>query len=1482
MGATKGQELGSNRDDDTANSGANSAFNAINHQNAVSSECGDQSKRKPSSDSCGVMSAAAVLSTSVECGLNHTHNHSIGSQNSVACCKPPASSGKDNSKFGDGLQSANVGLITGTNMDLISDETGKLPSLTGDIGIAKDCMPPNNNNIATVKGDIQPPTMMSLPPSSTAASHETSSSLNTTANAHKSHLNSNNRNAMHNKGSMSMESQYMQQQNQVFVFSTQLANCAADAIMSGQFPSIIAFHCSQPATKSILEKHPLNEQQFKQGPGSWLNNFAQLKQGAKGMKTNVNSGMSPVLNTQYPPFRGSLNRAPCVRPCSHGPGGCAGPGMGPANNSCTNWPPQSEMCSDVGWQMHPNFVNSNSPNMPPNMRHPNSMAATRGCNPGNNSVMPPAVGQNSFSNNQMCFPHSNCGMQMPSSMPTGTKVPDENLTPQQRQHREEQLARLRELEMMINGGSELMNNPQPNMPHGNMRMPTPSQQMGGDPCGQGMLESCPSNSCMISEGEHSSDPSTSNMNNPSSVMVSNCGMGSCPPNHSNMPPHNAQMEWHKLQHQYYEENRRRKCPPQLSGSSHPSPMSQASSLNSPNPSIAPSPGKRLAGPPPPYRQGPRPLSSPHPSSPAATSSLSLPSPQIQSPADSRQFSSSNSCRLPPYASPGPPTPLADSSNVPLNSPKPGANTSLPSSTSGGASNTPISRTPSTGCTTTPSTATSSNSSPSLKKVSNLQANSLNTENAKSDSNSSGIMSENKPSLHSLNCNSPEVCSVKNEPQLYPVPSPQQIQYLNTFDGQELTIQKQPNTSLRETDLISPPELNFNNEFTSSQFPQQGMENGNRFMSPVENNVNHRFPNMSMTPNMCGPHYDMPPNQRFMTPENSVQRFNNPSFEHNRMPNAMDSNQPIRGPNMNCPQFSGSRMDGSRFSNPQDNFVNNRMRGPNPMDVGMPRFSSHMNENMQQSQYNPQMMHQMMTDQNQFNGPPHGNCLNQASNEGISSTHLQNLQKMTPPFDIGPTNKMDNLMNNNGQMIPSHPNGPPMAPPGPQQQMSQFDPIASMAAMSEQSPANPNMMPSATMNMTSMQVAASNSGPQSGGMVNFHTSMSSSMAHQNIGSNNNPNSGGMHYGMSSQMSHNMVGGPQTVNNTYVNATMSIQQLNIQNVTSPNYNSNVPPMQPCMNNPSGINPMSGPPLTGNMQMMSHNSVSPKLGLNASPVMNPRMSSNNPQHPFQQHQMQRGMSPMNYSGNANMGQRVPGAPYNSPNIQVKASAPNTIQYLPNRPINSGQQPASRPPNLDFLHRFTSPLTNLDNKVPTHNLQYFPNCSNMNTSQPTPPPNSNVPMSVGPGRPPMIRGSGSGAMMNTGGPAPCPSGAPTHGMMGEMFNRQPNPNTGPPPHNQMVPNSYPGMKPGVRGPGSVSPLDMPPDASQPLPPSVGHSYNYKQTPFYGNPAADPNYAVQFHNFQQQLYATNTRGNNSTNNNGGQIPPNSNMPSSNFFGAPK
>jgi len=56
-----------------------------------------------------------------------------------------------------------------------------------------------------------------------------------------------------------LEAQYMQQQNQIFVFSTKLANKAADGVLQGQYPTIIAFHTSQAATRKFLEVRKLEK-----------------------------------------------------------------------------------------------------------------------------------------------------------------------------------------------------------------------------------------------------------------------------------------------------------------------------------------------------------------------------------------------------------------------------------------------------------------------------------------------------------------------------------------------------------------------------------------------------------------------------------------------------------------------------------------------------------------------------------------------------------------------------------------------------------------------------------------------------------------------------------------------------------------------------------------------------------------------------------------------------------------------------------------------------------------------------------------------------------------------------------------------------------------------------------------------------------------------------------------------------------------------
>lgn len=255
------------------------------------------------------------------------------------------------------------------------------------------------------------------------------------------------------------------------------------------------------------------------------------------------------------------------------------------------------------------------------------------------------------------------------------------------------------------------------------------------------------------------------------------------------------------------------------------------------------------------------------------------------------------------------------------------------------------------------------------------------------------------------------------------------------------------------------------------------------------------------------------------------------------------------------------------------------------------------------------------------------------------------------------------------------------------------------------------------------------------------------------------------------------------------------------------------------------MGGPVRLGNPQMTTHpHAFSPGAVGNGGPVGRMPCPSVSPKP---------NMMPGGYSGPPGPRQVARGPSYNGANIQVKPSAPNTIQYLPSRPQPGVPGPRG-PPSLEFLQRFSNPLSNLDAKVPTHNLQYFPNNYQQNNNGGDMLSNMNC---GGVMRGGALRG-GSGGVMRVGVPnMPNMPNMPGFGGGGEqMFGN---------PGQMFVPDSK-GSPLGVGG--------MAPDASQPLPPSMGQANNFKNSSFIGPTTADPNYAQQFHNFQQQLYATNTR----------------------------
>lgn len=172
--------------------------------------------------------------------------------------------------------------------------------------------------------------------------------------------------------------QFIQQQNQVFVFNTMMANNAADAVEQRRFPSIIHFHMNQPITKKFMEKNSIKLQSLNRQPNnSWMaGNIRQPRIRGPNASTN---GM--------PPMRGnfaSTTNPPCFSPYNHNPppgpgpggggggGGAGSPGPGQWN---PNWPPSGPPPPNNHHHM------SGSGNVPPPFS--NDMKMGCGVNPMN-------------------------------------------------------------------------------------------------------------------------------------------------------------------------------------------------------------------------------------------------------------------------------------------------------------------------------------------------------------------------------------------------------------------------------------------------------------------------------------------------------------------------------------------------------------------------------------------------------------------------------------------------------------------------------------------------------------------------------------------------------------------------------------------------------------------------------------------------------------------------------------------------------------------------------------------------------------------------------------------------------------------------------------------------------------------------------------------------------------------------------------------
>ncbi|XP_043657353.1 protein BCL9 homolog [Drosophila teissieri] len=229
---------------------------------------------------------------------------------------------------------------------------------------------------------------------------------------------------------------YMQQQNHIFVFSTQLANKGAESVLSGQFQTIIAYHCTQPATKSFLEdffmKNPLkmNKLQRHNALGMpWIgmgqvgptppNSVAKITQQQPHSKT---------VGLLKPQFNQSENSKRST-----------------ASTPSNSFVDQSEpignetelMCWDGG-AANTSRSGQNSRNHVDSINTPSESQAIKILEAAGVDLGPVTKGSDP------CLTPENNIVSL-----QGVKVPDENLTPQQRQHREEQLAKIKKMNQFL-------------------------------------------------------------------------------------------------------------------------------------------------------------------------------------------------------------------------------------------------------------------------------------------------------------------------------------------------------------------------------------------------------------------------------------------------------------------------------------------------------------------------------------------------------------------------------------------------------------------------------------------------------------------------------------------------------------------------------------------------------------------------------------------------------------------------------------------------------------------------------------------------------------------------------------------------------------------------------------------------------------------------------------------------------------------------
>ncbi|XP_060843581.1 protein BCL9 homolog [Rhopalosiphum padi] len=1214
------------------------------------------------------------------------------------------------------------------------------------------------------------------------------------------------------------QQQYMQQQSQIFVFSTSLANKSAESVLAGQYPTIIAYHCAQPRTKKFLEKHPLKVNQFnRQNPGQWMNNVVASQQQMKHQQ-QLNKGMAP--HGGQPKYGGGTPYSRSMKN-SNSPSGAS------IENPMMQQQPGARMPM---WNHHQgNNINDSGPQQLQHSSNHNMMGSM--CGPGNNGIMGmsnhssggsmgPGMLMNSNNSNQsmmgagpgsMMNQHGNlCSMGPGSGGGMPMNGMDLDLMDHHNPHHQQHHPNPHHPSNMMDGGHRPMmgggphhpHHPPPHHPSGALHHRGPLG-MGGPPHHHGMSD------MMTMGGPNKCQPSSmdSLMSSSGGPPVSvPSGPGDSPGGHNSLASMMPSLDFDD---------------PIGSGNSSLGATSHHSLTGVQVPDENLTPQQRQ------HREEQQ----------ATLRKLQL----VLFPENS------NSGGGPSQQQPPPVTSSSSSVGGPLDncSGSGGMDDLMPSIDDDldvDAVVTAAAVTSSAGDLLLPPKTPTSCSSDWPKSMFG------NEDEKKKDGGRCGP----PPSYHQTVARSASV-PIVSVPSCSPnsplagngtgvtnsnlsLPSPRTCSALNSPAG------GRPSSNMSPTAVRSPG------------------SNGSRLQSSNPGTPVH----MSPGHNSCS----------------SMKQQKGP------MSNEFSPSSNIATPGQ--PSGGGQQSPDGLFchSNKQ---LSKRGDEPNLMPVPSPQHIQYLNT----------FDGQELTIQKQPN----------TGLKDSSSSTTTTTSTMSPSVPTS-QNNMDMIMTDSNMKsynivrpgdMPLNPSAAAAAAvaaglqTSQHQPMKHFDPISSLAQMNQQLANN---------------VAGGGSSPivnHGGGVPSLHHPGGPGHHHPGggmmspfgggggppmhmMGSNNDPMCGPMGMG-SGGMHDSGMGGPPGSGGRMMYGP------------GPGIGQGPPPPGPngggMSMGPGGGLPMGMPPIGGgrNGGMMMNSCVS-------GGPLSPKSSSMMQQQQYQQQQQQRLMPRIPAGGG-------PGVLYNGgANIQVKPSAPNTIQYLPNNSRGGGPRGAPPPPQnqqqqqqpgLDFLQRFSggpgnggNSLSNLDGKVPTHNLQYFPNSGGggYNNSNGGAGINDMMCGSGGPpggggmgGMPPggpnnsrgMMRGSSAG-MIRLG------SGNNGMGMSGSNYNGGPSDNMfgggGGPLHHP--PSGHPQqqqmmmMGGGSGGPppqqhkgGGMMGGPGPPDATQPLPPSMGGGggpgpgggpVGFRGGPpaansFIGPTTADPNYAQQFHNFQQQLYATNTRG---------------------------